>query len=345
MGRFLALFFVLLTSLTGLANAGQCTLDPRLIVATSPYFATQMIVKQVSPTSLTLQHKEDGRFIANFSMETPPVSSGKSLTTYLNSIRSENENYLATLKAKGRWAELATFPADPVSWRIVEETNVADVGPALQGRMYIRFNDDCMLTTNFLAPNSANLMEKWHAFNAAITDLRVSAAQFVTPGAWANEDTTPTGVKAIISGFGVPVAITLIAYFMLGHLTRLDPPSALTRIVLVCAGVAAFGGFAVQFNAYREELAALRYTDNALLLLACGILSFLSLAFAQKTTVASLLMSFIGGIALVTFGLVDWTPDPIINSLVGGSLIIMSTLGFLSWSQYSRTAEPKGTRL
>jgi hypothetical protein len=345
MGRFLVLFFALMSAMTGLANAGQCTLDPRVIVATSPYFATQMVVKQVSPASLTLQHKDDGRFIVNFAMETPPYAGGQSLTKYLNSVRKDNESYLSSLKAKGRWAELATFPADPVSWRLVEETNVTDVGPALQGRMYIRFNDDCMLTANFLAPSSVNLMEKWHSFNAAITDLRASAVHFVVPGVWGNEDTTPTGANAIIGGFGVPLAIAVVAYFLLGHLTRLDPPSALTRVVLVCAGVVALGGFGVQFKAYQEELVALRYTDNALLLLTCALLSFLSLAFAQKVTVASLLVSCISGIALVTMGYVDWTPDPTINTLVGASLIIMSTLGFLSWSAHSRTVAPKGTRL
>jgi hypothetical protein len=345
MGRFLALFFVLIAAMPSLANAGQCTIDPRVIVSTSPYFATQMVVKQVSPTSLTLQHKDDGRFLVNFAIETPPYAGGLSLTKYLNNVRKDNESYLSSLKAKGRWAELATFPADPVSWRLIEETNVMDVGPALQGRMYIRFNNDCMLTANFLAPSSVNLMEKWHSFNAAITDLRVSASQFVVPGVWADEDTTPTGLNAIIGGFGVPLAIAVVAYFLLGHLTRLDPPSALTRIVLVCAGIVALGGFAVQFHAYQEELPALRYADNALLLLTCAILSFLSLAFAQKTTVASLLVSCISGVALVTMSYVEWTPDPTINTLVGASLIIISTLGFLSWSAHSRTVVPNGTRL
>jgi hypothetical protein len=338
MGRIFALFFVFLASMAGVANAAsQCTLDPRVIVRTSPYFSTQMVVKQVSTSTITLQHKDDGRFLVNFTMETPPYAGGLSIGQYVNHVRSENEDYLASLKAKGRWAELSTFPADPVSWRLVEETSVTDVGPALQGRMYIRFNNDCMLTANFLAPNSANLMEKWHTFNAAITDLRSTAAQYVVPGQWANEDTTPTGVKALLGGFGLPLFITAIAYLLLGHLTRLDPPSALTRIVLVCSTAVSFGGFAIQFSAYQDEIAALRYTDNALLLLTCGILSLLSLAFAQKVTVMSLLASCIGGVALVTLSYFDWTPDPLINTLVGCSLIIMSTLGFASWSASPRS--------
>lgn len=338
MGRFFSLFLVLFVAMAGAANAAQCTLDPRVIVATSPYFATQMAVKQFNTSSVTLQSNDDGRFIVNFSMDTPPASTGLSVSQFLAEIRKETAPYLASHKAKGQWAELATFPYDPVSWRTVEETTVADVGPAFQGRMYIRLNSDCLLTANFLAPSSANLLSKWHAFNAAITDLRTSAAQYVTAGDWADEDTTPTGVKAIIGGFALPVVLSLIAYYLLNHLSRLDAPNALTRVVLICAAAVSLGGFGLQYSAYQEEFHLLRYTDNALLLGFCGILSLAAITLAQRATLLSLLTSCIGGLTLVSLSYFDWTPDPIINSLVGGSLVIMGGLGFLSWSMTSPVA-------
>lgn len=333
MHRFLAYFFMIFAALTATASAQQCMTDTRAVVLSSQYFKDQFkSAPGGTQGSLTLQLKDDPRIIVNFAMESPLPSAKRSISQYLNVVRSDFSSYIAAVKAEGRWIEMTTFPYEPLAWRIVEEAKLPDVGPSLVGRMYIRLSEDCLLAANFVAPSNINLRSRWHAFSDAIANLRMDAGGLVTPTQWADEDTTPTGVMALAIGYFSPMFCAVAAFFLLGHLTRLDRPSLYTRIVLSCVGAIMFGSIAYQWNAFAEEFRHLRYTDNALLLATTGLLCFVALGFNQTMTVLALVTACITGLTLVSLSFFEWTPDPNISLVVGGAILIMGVLGFLAWS-------------
>jgi hypothetical protein len=333
MQRFLAYFFMIFAALTSTAWAQQCMLDTRAVLISSPYFQEQFnTAPGGTQGSLTLQMKDDPRIIVNFAMETPDASAKRSISQYLNGVRAEFSSYISAVKAEGRWIELTTFPYEPLAWRIVEEAKLPDVGPSLVGRMYIRLSEDCLLAANFVAPSNINLRSRWHAFSDAVANLRSDAASFVIPTQWAPEDTTPTGIMALAIGYFSPMFCAIAGFFLMGHLTRLDRPSLYTRINLASIGAVMVGSILYQSNAFIEEFQNLRYTDNALLLATTGLLCFVALGFNQTMTVLALVTACITGLTLVSLSFFEWTPDPNISLVVGGTILIMGVLGFLSWS-------------
>jgi hypothetical protein len=333
MHRFLAYFFLIFAALTATAAAQQCMIDTRAVVRSSPYFMDQFkIAPGETQASLTLQMKDDPRIVVNFAMESPLPSEKRSISQYLKLVRAEFTSYINAVKAEGRWIELTTFPYEPLAWRVVEEAKLADVGPSLVGRMYIRLSEDCLLAANFISPSNINLRSRWHAFSDAIANLRTDAGALASPTEWADEDTTPTGVMALAIGYASPMFCAIAAFFLLGHLTRLDRPSLYTRIVLACIGAIMFGSIAYQWNAYAEEFKHIRYTDNALLLATTGLLCFVALGFNQTMTVLALVTACITGLTLVSLSFFEWTPDPNISLVVGGAILTMGVLGFLAWS-------------
>lgn len=333
MHRFLAYFILIFAALTATAGAQQCMTDTRAVVRSSQYFKSQFnIAPGETQASLTLQMKDDPRIIVNFAMETPLPSEQRSILQYLTLVRSDFTSYISAVKAEGRWIELTTFPYEPLAWRIVEEAQLPDVGPSLVGRMYIRLSEDCLLAANFVAPSNINLRSRWHAFSDAIANLRTDAAALASPTQWAEEDTTPTGVMAMAVGYFSPMFCAIAAFFLLGHLTRLDRPSLYTRIVLACIGAIMVGSIAYQLNAYTAEFKNLRYTDNALLLTTTGLLCFVALGFNQAMAVLALVTACITGLTLVSLSFFEWTPDPNISLVVGAAILIMGFLGFLAWS-------------
>lgn len=333
MRRLFAYFMVLFMGMAATASAAQCLVDARAAVSKSSYFAQNFTsVAGSTQGSLTMQHKEDPRILVNFAIAVPQPSAGRSVQTYLQSARDEFAPYINAVKAEGRWIELTTFPYEPIAWRIVEETTLPDVGPVLAGRMYIRLSEDCLLSANFVAPTSINLRSRWHAFSDAIANLRTDLQSMTQPTKWANEDTTPTGVSALAIGFVSPIFVAIAAFFLLGHLTRLDRPSVYTRTVLACVGVIMLGALAYQSSAYMEGLKTIRYTDNALLIGLTGIICLVALAFRQAMTVLALTMACIVGMTLISLSFLEWTPDPNVSFAVGGAATAMGVLGFLSWS-------------
>lgn len=323
--------FLILT--TSHALAAQCDLDINNVVQKSKVLSASFsALPGATEASVFLQSTDDPRIVANLTLSTATPTDGKSLTSYLNDIDHQYSPYVQSVKAEGRDISMVVFPLDPVSWKIVEEAKLPNIGPSIVGRMFIRLSDECLLSTNFVSPSSINLRPKYQALSQAIVDLRSDLSEYEMPIKWGPEDTTPTGATAIIIGYLSPLICSLIGFFLLGHYSRLDRPSVYTRIVLMCIALIASGTIVFMHEVFSENLGHLKYSDQLLLMATVALACALSLISPQSIALFSLVISFVGGITTLSLSTFNWVPDRAVAVVVGCSIVLLSVLGFLSWT-------------
>ncbi len=313
--------------------ASQCSLDISSLAAKSQTLTNSFSeLPDATATSAFFQNNDDPRIVVSLGLTKPTPISGMSLTAYVKSIENQFSSYIASVKDQGRGIEMTTFPGDPLSWRIIEEAKLPNVGPSIVGRMFIRLNDSCLLTANYVAPSSINLRSKWQAMADAIVALRTDLQSDVKPAVWGPEDTTPTGSTALLIGVFSPLACSLIGYFLLGHFTRLDSPSVYTKIVLACISLVMAGSVFFLHGIFSENLKSLKYTDELILMSVVFVLCAGSLIFGQAMTVLALVTSCITGITMISLAFFGWVPNVGVAFSVGVAVMIMSVLGFVSWT-------------
>lgn len=327
--------FLFLVVLAPVAHAA-CELTPERILRTSPYFSERMTVSQDSTQySVSFQHVDDPRIVATFSVSPAQPVGEVSRSDYVGLLEEQSRNFVNGVTSKGRWADYSVYPYDPVATRIIEQDEVARVGTALVGQMRVRMTPECLLTAYYLAPASMNLRSRWVELDTNIAQLRDRARFLTVPESWLPDDTTPVGGAALGIGFGVPVVVIALLFFLMGHMRDLDVPGVWTKTVMGCSGVVGLGLIAIQFPIYQEGLAELRYVDNFVLLATLVVLSFAGPFGGTSSSLLAFIASCVTGITLSVNSYLDWTPDPAITSIAGIALILMGVFGFYAWSSGS----------
>lgn len=188
-----------------------------------------------------------------------------------------------------------------------------------------------MLQASFVGPDSLNLGSRWVDMGQALADLRVTAAPFMMSTSWEREDTAPTGLNGLLVGLVAPLLAIALCFHGLRHLSRLDAPSRNTKVVLGSQAFMVLGLAFLQRDIFAAGLAHLKYTDSLVLLLSCAAFSIAALFLQQRATLLALISGVVTGLALVGSSYLGWSPDTFSIGVVGGSLLVISILGFLAW--------------
>lgn len=339
----LALITAVFSALFFMSSAqAMCQLDINRIVATNPYFNTRMVrsPEKEKENTAVFSHIDDPRMVISLSMGGADPVGRISRSAYVAKIDQFAGFMVDKAKSQGRWAEKSVHPHDPVASVVVEETKIDQVGDALVGHMEALFTPECILIADFVSPSSQNLRTRWVQMAQEITTLRTSAASLVAPIAWEREDTSPTGWKAVLAGFGTPIAVIIFINVMLGHVKELDPPSRYTKIVLGAASLLSVGTIAYQYSGYFPSNAVvldeMKYLDSLLLLLLVAFLCIVGAIISDKATRLGLISACVGGFAMLSSTYLGWTPDETISLVVGLSLLFMGGLAYAAWSLASK---------
>ncbi|MCV9963558.1 hypothetical protein OIU34_16770 [Pararhizobium sp. BT-229] len=333
MRAILALAALLTIFAPGIASAvPACSVPLERIIQTSPYLDGSMSVYEKTDSSITLRHKDDPRIIASFSVTTPAPSVGLSKREYMAQYEKELGALAAMAQNENRQVETSFYPYEPLAWRIVESTTLTNVGKALEGRMYIRLAENCLVSASYISPDSPNLMSRWKDMATAIADLRTTASPFMLTTAFEREDTAPSGMLGLAVGWIAPLLVIGLLYQSLRHYSRLDMPSMNTKTVIGSMAVMSVGLAINQHAVFLNGLPLLKYTDALLMLTTCFAAAVASLFLAQKATLFALITGAVTGASLFASSLIGWTLDPISTGAVGLSLLLVSVLGFIAWS-------------
>jgi hypothetical protein len=322
-------------ALPAVSQAAQsCALPISKIVGTNDYFKQNMTVSTDStPGSLSLIHNDDPRIVVNFTLDTPASSEGYSRSQYVKHYESEASEYVAAQNQAGHAAEFAVFPFEPIAWRVVESTNVQDIGIAHQGKMMIRLTENCLLNASFFAPDSAALRTRYYALTAALQSLRDTSSPFVQTTVWEREDTSPKGILGLAVGYLAPLLVIGVLYRSLSHFSRFDVPSVATKTVLGSAVAISLGAVLYQRGGvFLDASGSMRYAETLLMLLTCAVTSVAALFLAQRATLLALVTITVTGASLIASSLLGWSADTVVTGAVGASLFIIGALGFASWS-------------
>lgn len=329
----LALAALLTFFAPGIASAvPACSVPLERIIQASAYLHGSMDVYDQNPSSITLRHKDDPRIIANFTVDTPAPSVGLSKREYMAQYEKELGTLAATAQNDNRSVETSFYPYEPLAWRIVESTMLPNVGKALEGRMYIRLAENCLIRASYIAPDSPNLMSRWKDMATAIADLRVSASPFVLTTVFEREDTAPSGTLGLAVGWIAPLLVIGLLYHSLRHYSRLDLPSINTKTVIGSMALMSAGLAVHQHAVFLNGLPLLKYTDSLLMLTTCFVAAAASLVLAQRAALFALITGAVTGASLLASSLIGWTHDPLSTGAVGLSLLVVSVLGFIAWS-------------
>lgn len=333
MRAILALAALLTFIAPGIASAvPACSVPLERMVQTSPYLRDQMAVYDKNESSVTLRHKDDPRIIVNFAVETPAPSVGLSKSEYMAQYEKQLGALAAKAQSENRSVETSFYPYEPLAWRIVESTTLPNVGKAFEGRMFIRLAENCLVSASYIAPDTPNLASRWKDMATAIADLRTSAAPFVLTTSFEREDTAPSGLLGLAVGWLAPLMVIGLLYHSLRHYSRLDLPSKSTRTVIGSMAIMSVGLAAQQHAIFLNGLPLLKYTDALLMLTTCFATATASLFLAQKASLLALITGAVTGASLFASSLIGWTLDPISTGAVGLSLLVVSVLGFIAWS-------------
>lgn len=333
MRAIVALAALLTLMAPGMASAvPACNVPLERIIQTSSYLTGAMGVYEKTPSMITLRHKDDPRIIASFGVDTPASSVGLSKSEYMGRYQRELETVASAAQADNRMVETSFYPYEPLAWRIVESTTLPNVGKSLEGHMYIRLAENCLVKASYIAPDTPNLLSRWKDMSTAIAELRTSAAPFVLTTAFEREDTAPGGVLGLAVGWLAPVLVIALLYLSLRHYSRLDPPSLSTRIVIGSIAAMSLGLVVHQHSIFMNGLPLLKYTDTLLMLVTCFATALASIFLAQKASVFALITGAVSGSSILASSLIGWTLDPISTGAVGLSLLVVSVLGFIAWS-------------
>lgn len=333
MRAILALATMLSILIPGIASAAPaCNVPLDRIVQTSPYLNTSMEVYEKGQVSMTLRHKDDPRIVASFSLEVPTSSVGLSKSEYVAQYEKQFSAYAMEAQKANRAVETSSYPFEPLAWRIVESTTLPTVGKALEGRMFIRLAENCLVKASYIAPDTPNLMSHWKDLATAIADLRTTAAPFVLSTAFEREDTAPSGPLGLAVGYLAPLFVIGLLYHSMRHYSRLDPPSLSTKIVIGSMAAMSLGFAIHQREVFANGLPLLKYTDTLLMLTTCFVAAGVSLFLAQRAAIFALITGAVTGGSLLASTVIGWTLDPLATGAVGLSLLIVAVLGFLAWS-------------
>jgi len=339
------LFAALIASISAASPAlsAACTLRTSDVVGTSSFFANNM--KQVddpTPNSASFAHKDDPRIAVVFTMKNQAEDvSNISRSEYVEKLGNNLQDFAISVRSSGRWAEHSVYPYDPVAGRITYEQDVNGLGPALVSKIQIMLTPDCLMTADFVAPNSPNLRSRWVALHAAIAGIRDSAARYVVPQNWLPDRKVPSGLISFLGGVASPIAVLVLLYMMMSQLKNLDPPGITVRIVMGCSAIIAIGGLVLMRLQFLTGLKELTFVDGGTLLAAIAAATVAGTFTSQRGTLIALLGILIGGIALAVESGFRWTPDQNVTSVLSASFLLLSISGFYAWSEASSTARLK----
>jgi len=333
MRAILALAALLTVFAPAIASAAPgCAVPLERIIQTSAYLTTSMEVHDTGGGRVTLRHRDDPRIVASFTTATPYSSTGLSKSEYMELYERELDTHAKAIQKANRAVETSFFPFEPLAWRIVEGTNLPNVGSALEARMSIRLSEDCLVVATYIAPDSPNLMGRWKDMSTAIADIRTTAAPFVLTTPFEREDTAPSGLFGLGVGYAAPLLVIALLYHAMRHYSRLDPPSLSTRTVMGATAVMALGLAIHQREVFINGFSILKYTDALLMLATCFAVNAAALALAQRAAVLALITGAVTGASLLGSSYIGWTVDPVATGAVGGSMLAVSILGFLAWT-------------
>jgi hypothetical protein len=318
------------------ANAAPtCQRPVSEIVERSAYFAQAMKpAGKATDNSATYRNKDDARMIVNFEADVPSPSAGLSRSEYMRKYERA-----AAIAAEGaREPSTSFFPYEPLAWRIIDTTTLPDVGDALEGRMDIRLTETCLIRATFIAPSSDNLRSRWSDMVTAVAGLRETSKPFALSTDWEREDTAPTGALALAVGWIAPLLVVGILYHSLRHFSRLDPPTKSTKTIVGALAAMAIGLAIQQREFFATGLSIIKYTDTLLLLVTCAVACLSAVLLDQKATVLGLITGAVTGASLLASSAIGWTPDVVSMSAVGGSMLVVAVMGFVSWSHSSSSA-------
>lgn len=321
-----------------------CTVETAKVLRHVPFFSKTMIIHEkdgnVNDGTITYRHADDPRLIASFTMVQSSLVGSVSRNQHVSSLDALAKARVNKIKSEGRWAEKSIFPYDPVAWRVVEETVIDGVGKALVGHMEMRVTPQCILVSDFIAPASDNLKSRWIEMVDYVAKIRdYSSAEFVYD-TWLAEDTTPTGLKGILAGFGSPLLVIAVFSYVVYRSRQLDQPSLYTKIVLGVCGLISLGALLYQLPAYQaavqDNFVEMKHIDSLMMLLFIGGACITGIIRGYEWAIVGFTASGIGGFALVVSSYLGWTPDPVIGFVVGGALILLGLLAFAAWDNMSK---------
>jgi hypothetical protein len=325
------------------AFAAVCGLTTASVVSTSPYFAQQMNpVVDPNPGSVSFVHKDDPRIAVVFTMGNQPEDfSNISRSDYIEKLDTKLQEFAIGVRSQGRWADHAVYPYDPVASRITYEQEVSGVGPALVSKMQFMLTPGCLMTADFVTPNSPNLRSRWVSLHAAVAGIRdtASAARLVQPENWAPDRKAPTGMTSFLGGAVSPIAVLLLLYFVLRQMRNLDPPGVTVRIVMGCSAVISIGALVLMRDKFLLGVSEKTFADGGILLLMIALATAVGSFTAQRGTLVALLSILIGSIALGVESAFRWTPDLYVTGVLSASFLLLGISGFYAWSEASSSAQ------
>jgi hypothetical protein len=322
------------------ALSAACSLKTADVVATSPYFANNMRqVEDVTPGSVSFVHKDDPRIAVVFMMTNQTENVTQiSRSEYIDRLEDRLQDFAIGVRTQGRWAEHSVYPYDPVASRITYEQDVTGVGPAMVSKMQIMLTPGCLMTADFVAPNSPNLRSRWVGLHAAVAGIRDSANRYVVPENWLPDRKVPSGTTSFLGGVVSPIGVLLLLYFMMSQMRNLDPPGVTVRIVMGCSAVISAGALVLMRSQFIAGLQERTFADGGLLLGALAVATAVGAFTSQRGTLVALLGILISGIALGVESAFRWTPDYYVTGVLSASFILLGISGFYAWSEASSSA-------
>lgn len=314
------------------------------LVAEVPYFARDMEGEpQRGINGISFVHRETSALTASVRLQAAaasPVPLSKS--EFIDDLRDILSVESSARKMRGQDVTTAVYPLDPVSWTMVSRTALEGGGYDANGILTVRLDSSCQLVAMWRAREVTALATRAVALDNAVDALRQLSLRHAGPSGFADSNVVPTGLRAMVFGFVLPLLAGLALIIALRPMLLLDRPGALPRLAAGFAALAAMAALGLQYPHYLQNLESLTFLDNASLLLLVLAMS-LPIAFGagQGPTLAGLCLVITCGMALGVSTWFAWTPDPTVSAAAGAAFLVLGAGGLFTW-QNAPWAEASG---
>lgn len=324
--------------MAGAASAAGCSAAD--IVGDVAFFRDRMTIASRGAATIVYVHKDDQRISASF--QTAPVSAPDSdVSRYAFAAAQQDSLYQSQISARARGATVATsvIPDDPVQWRIFYSNDSSYGQDRLVGQYGIYVSATCLLTATISAPEGDRSVgdafkRRWNDLVAAMDEVRASAGRVGEPIRFAQEDLSPKGSKAYVTGLGVPALAATTLFLLLNFFVTIGRPSMIARAML---GLAALSTGAALIGNSGGWLPGQVPSELVVLLSACTCICLIGSALPARYP--ALLATCIAGgtgCGLIGYAVFGWTPNPDVTSAVGAMLLLCMTVSALSWGSARR---------
>ncbi len=302
--------------------------DVRAITASVPNLTKEMSAAADATTrEQTLANDDDARIAATVRLRPNPVEARVTRADYVRDVQRSLD---AASTAGGGAVETSLNPYDPVSWSLARHG--VGVDSVSTGEEVVRLSPTCRFVIDWQAPNVPVLQQRVQRFGAAVRALRDAAAPQAEASTFAGDDYVPTGLAAICLGLALPLAVVaLVTHLVLRLAEDREPPRA-SRACALAAGAAAAVAVALQSRSFLANLADLRFSGEAALLVLVCALAAIAATLGWKSLVGvALSAAMTCGYSLGVATYLNWVPSWAVSLGCAIPMALAGGYGLWTW--------------